>query len=222
MRFSYWPSPADDFADVQSRCLLAERAGWDGIWFSDHLMPSSGDPQAPVNESFTTLAALAATVPRLRIGHLVAGNTYRHPALVAKVAAGIDRISAGRFVLGLGAAWQANEHERYGLPFYDTAVRMDRLDEACRLIRCLLDNELSKFEGRYYQLRDAPLSPKPLQGRLPLLIGGGGNGACCASLPATRTSGTSLPRPRPCATSSKSSRTTATPSDATRPRSSAA
>ncbi len=152
----------------------AERAGWDGIWLSDHLMPASGDSTAPVNESFTTLAALAATVPRLRLGHLVAGNTYRHPALVAKMAAGIDRISGGRFVLGLGAAWQQNEHDSYGIPFYTTPERMERLDEACRVIRCLLENQASTFRSRHFELHDAPLAPKPFQAHLPLLIGGGG------------------------------------------------
>lgn len=174
MRFSYWPAPGDDFAAIQSRCLLAEASGWDGAWCSDHLMPSSGHPCSPVNESFTLLAALAATVPRLRLGHMVAGNTYRHPALVAKMAAGIDRISGGRFVLGVGAAWQRNEHDCYGIPFFDTPGRMARLDEACHVIRCLLDNKTITFTGRHYHLRDAPLSPKPIQRRLPLLIGGGG------------------------------------------------
>jgi F420-dependent oxidoreductase-like protein len=174
VRFSYWPAPGDDFAEIQSRCLIAEAAGWDGVWFSDHLMPSSGDPCAPVNESFTMLAALAATVPRLRLGTLVAGNTYRHPALVAKMAAGIDRISGGRFVLSLGAGWQQNEHDRYGIPFYETPQRMARLDEACYVIRRLLDDETATFDGAYYRLHEAPLSPKPLQTRLPLLIGGGG------------------------------------------------
>jgi alkanesulfonate monooxygenase SsuD/methylene tetrahydromethanopterin reductase-like flavin-dependent oxidoreductase (luciferase family) len=90
------------------------------------------------------------------------------------MAAGIDRISGGRYVLGLGAAWQQDEHDRYGIAFHDTPQRMARLDEACRVIRCLLANETSSFQGAFYQLRDAPLSPKPLQARLPLLIGGGG------------------------------------------------
>jgi F420-dependent oxidoreductase-like protein len=174
VRFSYWPAPGTDWPELQRRCLTAEACGWDGAWFSDHLMPGSGDPCAPVNESFTTLAALAATVPRLRLGHMVAGNTYRHPALVAKMAAGIDRISGGRFVLGVGAAWQANEHRAYGIPFFETRERMERLDEACTVMRCLLSNQTSTYDGRHYQLRDAPLSPKPLQPRLPLMIGGGG------------------------------------------------
>lgn len=174
MRFSYWPAPGAEWPELLARCRVAEACGWDGVWLSDHLMPGSGDPTAPQNESFTTLAALAATLPRLRLGHMVAGNTYRHPALVAKMAAGIDRISGGRFVLGLGAAWQENEHRAYGIPFFDTRERMARLDETCRLIRCLLSNETSTFDGRYYCLQNAPLSPKPLQTRLPLLIGGGG------------------------------------------------
>ena len=151
MRFSYWPAAGDGFTEIQARCLIAEAAGWDGVWFSDHLMPSSGDPCTPVNESFTTLAGLAATVPRLRIGHLVAGNTYRHPALVAKMAAGIDRISGGRFVLGLGAAWQQSEHDVYGIPFPYTPERMARLDEACRVLRSLLDNETTTFDGNLVQ-----------------------------------------------------------------------
>ena len=174
MRFSYWPSPGVDWPQLLAHARLAESCGWDGLSFSDHLMPAKGDPYAPVNESFTILAALAATVPRIRLGHMVAGNTYRHPALVAKMAAGIDRISGGRFVLGLGAGWQQNEHHAYGIPFFETKQRMARLDEACQLIRRLLSNETSIFDGRHYRLQDAPLSPKPLQARLPLMIGGGG------------------------------------------------
>ena len=174
MRFSYWPAAGADWPELLQNCLAAEACGWDGVWFSDHLMPSRGDPCAPINESFTALAALAASVPRLRLGHMVAGNTYRHPALVAKMAAGIDRISGGRFVLGVGAGWQANEHRAYGIPFFDTPGRMARLDEACSVLRCLLTQEMSTYNGRRYQLMDAPLSPKPVQARLPILIGGGG------------------------------------------------
>jgi F420-dependent oxidoreductase-like protein len=174
VRFSYWPASAGDWPELLARCRIAEACGWDGVYFADHLMPAKGDPCAPVYESFTVLAALAATVPRLRLGHMVAGNTYRHPALVAKMAAGIDRISGGRFVLGLGAAWQENEHRAYGIPFFDTKQRMARLDETCQLLRCLLSKETSSFDGQHYRLRDAPLSPRPLQARLPLMIGGGG------------------------------------------------
>lgn len=174
MRFSYWPASTTDWPELLSRCQHAEATGWDGLWFADHFMPNEEDVTPPVNESFTVLAALAATVPRVRIGHMVAGNTYRHPAVTAKMAAGIDRISGGRFVLGLGAGWQENEHRAYGLPFYTTAERLARLDEACQIVTSLFANERTTFDGAYYRLDDAPLSPKPLQDPLPLMIGGGG------------------------------------------------
>jgi len=152
----------------------AEATGWDSIWYSDHFMPPAGDLSAPIGEAWTTLAGLAAVVPRVRLGHLVGCNTYRHPSLVAKMAATLDRLSGGRFVLGLGAGWQENEHRAYGIPFYTTAERHHRLAEACQVIRSLLANPRTTFAGRYYQLQDAPLEPKPLQNPLPILIGAGG------------------------------------------------
>jgi F420-dependent oxidoreductase-like protein len=137
-------------------------------------MPNADDVSAPVNEAWTTIAALAAAVPRVRLGHLVTGNTYRHPAVLAKMAASIDIISGGRFVLGLGSGWQENEHRKYGIEFDTIAGRLRRLDEACAIITSLFANARTTFKGRYYQLDDAPLEPKPVQRPLPLLIGGGG------------------------------------------------
>jgi alkanesulfonate monooxygenase SsuD/methylene tetrahydromethanopterin reductase-like flavin-dependent oxidoreductase (luciferase family) len=120
------------------------------------------------------VTALAATVPRLRIGTMVCGNTYRHPAVLTKQAATIDNVSGGRFVLGLGAGWQENEHTAYGIPFHTVTTRLDMLEEACQVVKGLTTQELADFDGRYYQLRGAPLSPKPVQQPLPLLVGGGG------------------------------------------------
>ena len=114
------------------------------------------------------------SVPRVRIGSLVAGNTYRHPTVLAKMAATIDHFSGGRFVLGLGAGWQENEHRQYGIPFFDVAERLARLDEACAVIKALYRETRSDFDGRFYQLAGASLEPKPLQQPMPLLIGGGG------------------------------------------------
>jgi alkanesulfonate monooxygenase SsuD/methylene tetrahydromethanopterin reductase-like flavin-dependent oxidoreductase (luciferase family) len=110
----------------------------------------------------------------MRLGTLVTGNTYRHPAVLAKMAAGVDVISGGRVVLGLGAGWQENEHTAYGIEFDTIAGRLDRLDEACQIVRSLCANEKTTFVGRHYRLTDAPLLPKPVQRPLPLLIGGGG------------------------------------------------
>jgi F420-dependent oxidoreductase-like protein len=174
MRFSVWPAPQQSWGAVRDLACHAESTGWDGVWFADHFLPNAPDVDQPALECWTVLAGLAATVPRVRLGALVSGNTYRHPAVLANMAAAVDQISDGRLVLGLGAGWQENEHQAYGIPFYDTKERLARLEEACQVIRALLDNERADFDGRFYQLKDAPLNPKPVQRRLPLLIGGGG------------------------------------------------
>lgn len=174
MRFSFWPSPTQPWSEILYLAQHVEKTGWEGIWFADHFMPNAADTSGPWNECWTTLAALAATVPRIRIGPLVTGNTYRHPAVLAKMAATVDQLSGGRLVLGLGAGWQENEHRAYGIPFYTTGERLRRLEEACQVIKALFQDDQSDFEGKYYQLQDAPLYPKPLQNPLPLLIGGGG------------------------------------------------
>ena len=152
-----------------------ESTGWDTACVSDHFMPNTREREGAVLEAWSTLSALAAVVPRMRIGTIVLGNTYRHPAVVAKMAAQVDIISGGRLLFGIGAAWQRNEHEAYGIPFYTMRERLERLDEACTVIRLLWSERRSNFNGRYYQLADAPLDPKPVQKPHPeLMIGGGG------------------------------------------------
>ena len=174
MKFSFWPNPSQTYGDVLALAQHVERTGWDGIWYADHFMPNAEDTSAPWPEAWTTLSALAAVVPRLRMGTLVSGNTYRHPAVLAKMAATLDHISGGRVVLGLGAGWQENEHAQYGLPFYTVKERLQRLDEACQVIKALFSQSSANFDGTYYQLSDASLEPKPVQQPLPLLVGGGG------------------------------------------------
>ncbi|MGE0625632.1 MAG: LLM class F420-dependent oxidoreductase [Pseudomonadales bacterium] len=174
MRFSFWPAPSQAFDDVLELCSHAEQTGWDGIWYADHFMPNAEDTSAPWPEAWITLAALGARVPRVRLGTLVSGNTYRHPAVLAKMAATLDHITGGRVVLGLGSGWQENEHTQYGIPFYTVPDRLKRLDEACQVIKSLFSETKSNFDGHYYQLEDASLEPKPVQKPLPLLIGGGG------------------------------------------------
>ena len=174
MKISLWPNPAQPFEVVLGLARYAEAAGFDGLWYADHFMPNAEDTSVPWPECWTTLSALATAVPRLRLGTLVCGNTYRHPAVLAKMAATLDHISGGRMVLGLGAGWQENEHQQYGVPFYTVAERLARLDEACAVIKTLFTQAQSDFAGAYYTLARASLEPKPLQSPLPLLIGGGG------------------------------------------------
>lgn len=174
MRFSYWPAPTQPFKEVCELANAAADQGFEGVWYADHFMPDGKETSAPWSEAWTTLSALAIAVPKLRLGPLVSGNTYRHPAILAKMAATLDHISEGRVVLGLGAGWQLNEHEQYGLEFGTIPTRLERLDEACQVIKALYTDEKSNFRGKYYQLDNASLEPKPVQPRLPLMIGGGG------------------------------------------------
>ena len=185
MDFSFWPSTAQPWADLLRGCRWAEAHGWHGVWVPDHFMtsvPVGVDPDgdegsaelAPWLESWTTQAALAALVPRVRIGAMVSGNLYRHPAVVANMAGTIDEISGGRLVVGLGAGWQENEHARYGIDLTPPGERSDQLEEACRVIRGLLDDERTTFAGRHYVLDGAPCAPSGHGRRIPLLVGGKG------------------------------------------------
>jgi F420-dependent oxidoreductase-like protein len=177
MRFSVWPSPERPWQDVLDIVEHCDRAGWDGVYFADHFMPDdpAGEPRdGPVLECWAVMAALAARTTRLRVGSLVSGNLYRHPAVVANAAATIDHISRGRFVLGLGAGWQVNEHRAYGIDLPEPAPRLDRLEEACAVVTSLLRERRTTFESPNYRLTAAPCDPKPVQARLPLLVGGKG------------------------------------------------
>ena len=158
--------------NVVSLTRHAESTGWDAACLTDHFMPNT--PEA-VGDNLECVSALAALVPRIRLGSIVLGNTYRHPAVLAKALTNIDIISGGRLIAGIGGAWQQNEHEKYGIPFYTVGERLKRLDEACEVLKALWTQDRANFKGRYYQLTDAHASPKPVQKPYPeLLIGGGG------------------------------------------------
>jgi F420-dependent oxidoreductase-like protein len=164
-----------DWPALRDACLAVEHAGWDSLWVDDHLLADEGDPTDPKLEGWTTLAALAVLTERVRLGLLVAANTFRAPGLTAKLATTIDQLSGGRAVLGIGGGWFAREHEAFGIDFgTGFGDRLDRLDEAVGLIRRLLDGERVTHDGRFYTMRDALCEPRPIQARLPILVGGSG------------------------------------------------
>jgi F420-dependent oxidoreductase-like protein len=163
------------WAQLQHLWQHVEATGWDAAFATDHFMPNVPDPVAETLECWTALAGLAQLTTRMRVGTLVVGNTYRHPAVLAKMAATVDIMANGRLICGLGAAWQENEHVAYGIPFYTVKERLNRLEEACQVLLSLWTQPQTTFEGTYYQLNAAPLYPKPVQQPHPeLLIGGGG------------------------------------------------
>ncbi len=163
-----WPQLQDLWRHI-------EDTGWDTACVTDHFMPNTPNPVDEALECWTALSGLALITTRMRIGTLVVGNTYRNPAVLAKMATTVDIMSGGRLICGIGGAWQRNEHEAYGIPFYTVGERLNRLDEACQMLRNLWTQDKTTFDGTYYQLKDAPLFPKSVQRPHPeLLIGGGG------------------------------------------------
>jgi F420-dependent oxidoreductase-like protein len=158
--------------------FLDRETSFHSVWTIDHFVPPGAgqDPNGPCLEGWTALAAAAAATERIRIGCLVTGVTFRHPAVLAKMAATVDHISNGRLEFGLGAAWHEGEHRVYGIPFPAVGERSARLEEAAELTRLLFTSEGPvDYEGRHYQLRQAPFSPRCVQRpHPPIFIGGGG------------------------------------------------
>jgi alkanesulfonate monooxygenase SsuD/methylene tetrahydromethanopterin reductase-like flavin-dependent oxidoreductase (luciferase family) len=151
-----------------------EALGFDSIWHADHFQRPSL-PEEPFLEGWTLLAAMAMRTKKPRIGILVCSNTFRHPPLLAKQAVTLDHMSGGRLELGLGTGWYQAEHERFGVPYPETAELVGRFEEAVILVDKLLRQDVTTFDGTYYQVRDAPFRPAPLQRpRPPLTLGAHG------------------------------------------------
>ncbi len=155
----------------------ADDLGYHGVWNYDHFygLYEAGQPlELPTLEGWTTLAAMAKVASRARIGCMVTGVTYRHPAVLANMAVAVDHISGGRLEFGIGAAWHEPEHVTYGMEFPTAGTRIAMLDEACEIIRRLWTEERVDHDGRFWKLRDALCFPKPVQDHVPIVIGGSG------------------------------------------------
>ena len=177
MKFSVWPNSAHPWAETRDFATFVEAEGWDGLWYADHYMPNTGTTDradGPMNECFSVLAALAAVTSRMRLGSLVTPTTVNHPALIANRSATIDNISGGRFVLGMGAGWQINEHDAFGIELFGAKDRVDRFEEAIRIVSSMLSEQRTTLKGKHFVVTDAPCDPKPVQSPLPILVGTGG------------------------------------------------
>jgi alkanesulfonate monooxygenase SsuD/methylene tetrahydromethanopterin reductase-like flavin-dependent oxidoreductase (luciferase family) len=174
MRLALWPDSRQPWSDLARVVRYADRSGWDGVYVADHFMGDGGDfaePAAPTLEATALLPALAAMTDQVRIGSLVMGAGYRHPAVLANWAITLDHISGGRAVLGVGAGWQQNEHEQYGLALLAPGERVRRMRETCAILKGLTTQEKTTVHGRHYAVDHAICEPKPVQSPLPLLIG---------------------------------------------------
>jgi len=165
------------WAEIRDLAVAAEELGVHAVYVCDHFMEDRQDgttDDSPFLECGTLLAGLAAVTSRAWLGALVMGSTYRHPAVVANMVVTIDHISGGRAIAGLGAGWQVNEHRAYGIDLLSPGDRSDRFEESVAVVASLLREQRTTFEGRFFQLIDAPNKPSPVQERLPVLVAGGG------------------------------------------------
>jgi len=177
MRFAFKTSPQDTtWADMLAVWRAADDIEvYESGWTFDHFYPIFSDSTGPCLEGWTTLTALAQATTRLRVGTMVTGVHYRHPAVLANMAAALDVISGGRLELGIGAGWNEEESGAYGIELGTITERFDRFEEACEVLVGLLSRETTDFDGKYFQLKDARNEPKgPQRPHPPICIGGSG------------------------------------------------
>jgi F420-dependent oxidoreductase-like protein len=174
LHFEVQPAPQKvDYPELERFTLEAEAMGYETVWIFDHFLPLYTDPGERCLEATVTLTALLTRARKIRGGFLVLGNSYRHPAIVAKLASTIDQISGGRLEFGIGAGWFEPEYRAFGIPFEPARVRLEKLEEAVQIIQHLWSKEAVDFDGRYYHLRGARCNPKPLQRPRPRIWMGG-------------------------------------------------
>jgi F420-dependent oxidoreductase-like protein len=168
-------SQKTDWPGWRDAALAAEAAGWDSVWTWDHLLAIFGPWEQPIFEGWATLCGTATITKSVKLGLMVGANTFRNPGHTAKLATTLDHLSGGRAILGIGGAWFEREHDAFGIDFGSGfGERLDRLDEAVMLMRRLLDGERVTHQGQHYQFHDALCEPRPIQAKLPILVGGSG------------------------------------------------
>ena len=169
------PAAGWKYAELSELAQISERAGFESFWASDHFFGGEGFPDRDCLEVWTLLAALARDTKTIRLGCLVTAAQYRNPALLAKIVAGVDQMSAGRIEFGIGAGWKVNEYKAYGYDFAAAGERVDQMIDAIEICRRLWTEERATYRGKHYQIEDAVCAPKPKQRPYPpLWIGGAG------------------------------------------------
>lgn len=171
--FKVWSQEAE-WAQLRDIWIEADQGEfWDAVWLNDHLHPPKSDPASPIMDSWTLFGGLAAVTRRLRFGAMLSANTFRHPAVLAKQAVTLDRMSGGRLEIGVGAGWHEGEHRAFGIDLPPIPARFGLLDETFAILHGLMTEEVFSFEGTYRTITGAVFEPKPIQTpRPPFVIGG--------------------------------------------------
>jgi len=176
--FTYPGVPDEElFGRISEITTTAEDAGFDSVWAMDHFyqIPFMGQRTEPMLEVYTLLSGIAARTSQVRLGAMVTGVTYRNPALLAKLVTTLDIVSSGRAILGIGAAWNDDEHRGFGFDFPPARERLERLEEAVQICQAMFTEEAPSFQGKHYRIEEALNFPRPIRdGGPPILIGGGG------------------------------------------------
>jgi len=169
--------PTGDFEAARAAALWADENGFDALSMNDHYFSPLGAPETPQLECFTLLAALSGVTRRVRLMPTVAAMSFRHPALLAKIASTLDVASGGRLVLGVGAGWQRNEYDAHGIPYPSNAERLEQLREGIAVLKAMWTQDAPRFSGRYFKIDGAYNQPRPLQKpHPPIMVGGSGEG----------------------------------------------
>jgi len=160
---------------IKKAALAAEKYGFESLWASDHFLIRPEAQDVNCLEAWMVLAAVAQDTKKLRVGAMVASQSYRNPVLHAKMAASLDNISNGRVYFGIGAGWKEVEYNAYNIPFPPAWKRVKQLDEALTITRKIWTEPVADFKGKYYSVKDCVSMPKPVQNPLPICVGGMGD-----------------------------------------------
>ncbi len=172
MKYGYYIRTAYTYPEIRSLALLAEEYGFDSVHVNDHLIGFDPERKQPYLEAMILMSAIAAETRRVKIGHVVLANSFRNPALTAKMISSIDNVSNGRALLWVGAGWYEEEYKAYGYPFPSAGQRVDELEEALTIFKKLFSEEVTSFEGRFWKLENCRNFPKPVQKpRPPIVVG---------------------------------------------------
>ena len=172
--FGYEDNPVGQYVFSKSVAMAADNLNFDSIYAYDHLIPHyKDDIEKNIFECFILLSSLAAITQKVKIGEIVACNSYRNPSLLAKMLSTLDVISNGRAELGIGAGWYEQEYAAYGYDFPSNKTRITQLDESISIIKAMWTERYASFEGKYYKIKDAICNPKPIQKPYPLIMVGG-------------------------------------------------
>lgn len=170
MKYGYNIRTAHTYPEIRDLALLAEKYGFDSVHVSDHLIGFDPERKQPYLEAMVLMSAIAAETKRIKIGHIVLANSFRNPALTAKIVSSIDNISNGRALLWIGTGWYEEEYKAYGYPFPSAKQRVDELEESLTIFKKLFTEEVTNFEGKFWKLENCRNFPKPIQKPWPQIV----------------------------------------------------